>query len=94
MKKQRVVCILPIPLIGRNNGRKHIGPRPQVREIYTVVWCGKFCDSLCYQLEGFPNEYFYLVKYFRPVDDTFGEVVAERIEEMVEYEQATKEVTV
>lgn len=37
------------------------------------------------RLVGRPSRY--RISYFRPVDDTFGPAVCERIEEMIEYEK-------
>lgn len=54
-------------------------------EIYTF---NGFFDPKYIFLKEMGYDWVYLLSDFRPVDDTFGEVVSETIIEQVEYEEA------
>ncbi len=75
MKNDLVVCISTDKAIGLVLG-----------EIYTVTKVMSDFTREYYELLE-DEKYYHWVKLFRPVDTTFGEVVAEIIEKQVEVEQ-------
>jgi len=89
MKTDRVVCIK-----GGSWGTWEIRvniPDPIKGEIYTVSGIVHIHGYPEYCLVEMGNKYLYNAKHFRPTDDTFGELVCERVSEMIEYEKVIPE---
>lgn len=57
-------------------------------EIYTPVGTRKSAGLTFYLFEEIPHGW--NITHFREADDTFGPAVCERIEEMIEYEEAVE----
>lgn len=88
MKKQLVVCINGLWTPART-GMMPDAVKPKEGEIYEVeeiVENPLFDGKDYYVLVGFNRGY--ETSHFRPVDDTFGEIVAENLEKQIEYEKA------
>lgn len=90
MKPFRVVCV-DNTVNSYNNNPPNLFQTLKVGEIYTVLeiihddFTGKMIAY--YRLMEI-EDCAYSYKYFRPVDETFGEVVCDTIEKQVEFEEA------
>lgn len=83
----KVVCIRDSWCKVAKDGAFHCWfDAPVKGEIYTVLQIQEDYQGSGYELEGFEGRA-YSTKSFRPVDDTFGPAICERIEQMHQYEQ-------
>lgn len=87
MKKDRVVCTTDSwALVPTGSTAPFPTVHPAKGDIVTVM---EVFEDLYYHLQEFPDA-LYNMNNFRPVDDTFGEVMAEIIEKQVEVEEMEK----
>lgn len=87
MEKQLVVCINALWTPARIPVKADV-VKPKQGEIYEIEGIIKnpLKDRLDYYiLKGFINGY--ETSHFRPVDDSFGEIVAFNLEKQIEYEK-------
>lgn len=90
--KDFVVCITSIDNVTcetRTGGPFPAGPHPVKGEIYQVTGVEHITEKHFYHLRGFDRAT-YEATNFRPVDNTYGELITEILEKQIEVEQAEK----